>query len=223
MGSISAYSQQAPQLPIMSIKLTYFNLKGRAEFARLVLVQAGEVWEDVRVDQAGWAQLKPTLPLSQIPCIEVDGVTICQSMTIARYLARRCGLAGSTDLEAAQADEAVDTVSDWIQQQKEAIKPPLPGQKPVMQREFVDVQLQAWLGKMERLLTSRGGKHFSGAGLTWADLAVFHVLDSMEDRLNEQEEHLNMDSFPRMKELEVMVRGLPNIKKWLATRPKTPF
>ena len=69
----------------------------------------------------------------------------------------------------------------------------------------------------------RGGKHFSGAGLTWADLAVFHVLDSMEDRLNEQDEHLNMEAFPRMKELEVMVRGLPNIKKWLGTRPKTPF
>ena len=76
-------------------------------------------------------------------------------MTIARYLARRCGLAGSTDLEAAQADEAVDAVSDWIQQQKEAIKPPLPGQKPVMPREFVDVQLQAWLAKMERLLEFR--------------------------------------------------------------------
>eukprot|EP00091_Calanus_sinicus_P003067 TRINITY_DN13218_c0_g1_i1.p1 TRINITY_DN13218_c0_g1~~TRINITY_DN13218_c0_g1_i1.p1 ORF type:complete len:104 (-),score=34.35 TRINITY_DN13218_c0_g1_i1:179-490(-) len=68
-------------------------------------------------------------------------------MSIARYLARRLGLAGATDLEAAQADEAVDAVSDWIQQQKEAIKPPPPGQKPVMPREFVDVQLQAWLGR----------------------------------------------------------------------------
>ena len=35
----------------MPVKLTYFNLRGRAEFGRLVLVQAGEEWEDVRVDQ----------------------------------------------------------------------------------------------------------------------------------------------------------------------------
>ena len=76
-------------------------------------------------------------------------------MAIARYLARRCGLAGSTHLEEAQADEAVDAVSDFIQQQKEAIKPPPPGQKPVMPRQFVDVQLQSWLAKMERLLVSR--------------------------------------------------------------------
>ena len=77
----------------MSIKLTYFNLKGRAEFARLVLVQAGQEWEDVRIDQVGgshhqrpvliltlqakWAELKPTLPLGQVPCLEMDGVTIC--------------------------------------------------------------------------------------------------------------------------------------------------
>jgi len=207
----------------MSIKLTYFNLKGRAEFARLVLVQAGQEWEDVRIDQAKWAELKPTLPLGQVPCLEVDGVTICQSMTIARYLARRFGLAGATDIEAAQADEAVDAVSDWIQAQKAAIKPPPPGQKPVMPREFVDVQLQGWLASMERLLVSRGGKHFAGTGVSWADLAVFHVLDSMVDRLTDQGETLNMGPFPMMKGLETMVRGLPHIKKWLETRPDTPF
>ena len=45
----------------------------------------------------------------------------------------------------------------------------------------------------------------------------------MDDRLKEQNEKLNMKDFPRMKELEMMVRGLPNIKKWLNTRPVTPF
>ena len=36
------------------MKLTYFNLKGRAEFARLVLAQAGQEFEDVRIDQVTW-------------------------------------------------------------------------------------------------------------------------------------------------------------------------
>ena len=73
------------------------------------------------------------------------------------------------------------------------------------------------------LFIFRGGKHFSGAGLTWADLAVFHVLDSMADRLEDQGETLNMVPFPNMRDLEAMVRALPNIKKWLDTRPVTPF
>ena len=123
--------------------------------ARTPIGVSGNTVCNLEILKAKWAELKPTLPLGQVPSLEVDGVTICQSMTIARYLARRFGLAGASDLEAAQADEAVDAVSDWIQQQKEAIKPPPPGQKPVMPREFVDVQLQAWLAKMERLLASR--------------------------------------------------------------------
>ena len=36
--------------------------------------------------------LKPSLPYGQVPLLEVDGDTICQSMAIARYLASECGL-----------------------------------------------------------------------------------------------------------------------------------
>jgi hypothetical protein len=45
----------------------------------------------------------------------------------------------------------------------------------------------------------------------------------MADRLKDQEETLNMVPFPKMRDLEAMVRALPNIKKWLDTRPVTPF
>ena len=40
------------------IKLTYFNLKGRAELSRLILAQAGVEYEDCRIDREDWAQLK---------------------------------------------------------------------------------------------------------------------------------------------------------------------
>ena len=44
-----------------NIKLIYFNLRGRAELARLILAQAGEEYEDKRVEWASddWASLKP--------------------------------------------------------------------------------------------------------------------------------------------------------------------
>ena len=56
--------------------------------------------------------LKPSLPFGQLPVLEVDGVDICQSMAIARYLASECGLAGSSNLVKAQVDEVVDVVND---------------------------------------------------------------------------------------------------------------
>ena len=54
------------------------------------------------------------MPGGQMPVLEVDGVKLGQSMTIARYLANKFNLAGSTPLEKAQADMIVDCVSDFF-------------------------------------------------------------------------------------------------------------
>ena len=67
------------------IKLIYFNLMGRAETARLILAQAGVSYEDKRIEKEEWPALKASLPMGQLPVLEVDGKTIGQSMAIARY------------------------------------------------------------------------------------------------------------------------------------------
>ena len=41
------------------MKLTYFNLRARAEIARLILAQAGEDYEDKRIEFSDWPALKP--------------------------------------------------------------------------------------------------------------------------------------------------------------------
>ena len=47
-----------------------------------------------------------------MPLLEVDGEVLAQSMTIARFAARECGLAGSNSLAAAKADMAADATTD---------------------------------------------------------------------------------------------------------------
>ena len=47
-------------MPAKSIKLTYFNARGRAELARLVLAQAGAEFEDVRLEREEWLNVKPS-------------------------------------------------------------------------------------------------------------------------------------------------------------------
>ena len=43
------------------VKLTYFNLKGRAELARLILAQAEAQYEDRRITRKEeWRSLKPS-------------------------------------------------------------------------------------------------------------------------------------------------------------------
>ncbi|XP_009947241.1 PREDICTED: hematopoietic prostaglandin D synthase [Leptosomus discolor] len=95
-------------------KLTYFNLRGRAEISRYLFAYSGKKYEDHRIEAADWPKIKPTIPFGKIPILEVDGVTIHQSLAIARYLARESGLAGQTPVEQALADAIVDTIDDFM-------------------------------------------------------------------------------------------------------------
>ena len=49
-----------------------------------------------------------------MPVLEVDGIQLSQSRTIARYLANKYKLTGSTALEQAQADMVVDCGTDFF-------------------------------------------------------------------------------------------------------------
>ena len=54
------------------------------------------------------------MPGGQLPVLEVDGFQMSQSITIARFLANKYKLAGSTPLEQAKADMVVDIAVDFF-------------------------------------------------------------------------------------------------------------
>ena len=148
------------------IKLTYFNLMGRAETTRLILAQAGVAFEDKRIEPAEWPALKASLPMGQLPILEVDGKTIGQSMTIARFCGRRFGLAGKDELEGALADQAVDQVADFLAEVVKAMREPDEAKKAEVAEQLKTVKLPAFLAGMEKLLKAEGGEHFAGSRLT---------------------------------------------------------
>ena len=209
------------------IKLTYFNLMGRAETTRLILAQAGVAFEDKRIEPAEWPALKASLPMGQLPILEVDGKTIGQSMTIARFCGRRFGLAGKDELEGALADQAVDQVADFLAEVVKAMREPDEAKKAEVAKLLKTEKLPAFLAGMEKLLKAQGGKHFVGSGLTWADIVVYQVITSLKlPRPTKPEiliEETDMTGCPALGDLVAMVGALPNIKKWEETRPVTPY
>uniref|UniRef100_F1LBG7 Glutathione S-transferase 1 n=1 Tax=Ascaris suum TaxID=6253 RepID=F1LBG7_ASCSU len=72
-------------------KLTYFNIRGLGEGARLIFHQAGVEFEDNRLSREDWPSLKPSTPFGQLPLLEVDGEVLAQSTAIFRYLGRKFG------------------------------------------------------------------------------------------------------------------------------------
>ena len=51
-------------------------------------------------------------PFGSLPVLEYDDLVLAQSMTIARFLAKKCGLGGRNEEEAAKADMVVDHLLD---------------------------------------------------------------------------------------------------------------
>ena len=72
-----------------SYRLTYFNIRGRAEFIRWIFAAGGQAYIDNRVATADWPALKPTTPFGQLPILEIcEGsrvTTLAQSMAIGKF------------------------------------------------------------------------------------------------------------------------------------------
>ncbi|TGZ65738.1 hypothetical protein CRM22_005708 [Opisthorchis felineus] len=83
-------------------KLTYFNLRGRAEPIRMALIVSGTPFEDCRIEVSDWPPKKSTIPGGKLPILEVTSpcgkkTVMTESMAIARYLAKQHNLMGATD------------------------------------------------------------------------------------------------------------------------------
>ncbi|XP_077999268.1 hematopoietic prostaglandin D synthase-like [Glandiceps talaboti] len=205
-------------------RLTYFNVRGVAEQARLILAAAAGVdYDDVRFEIEGeqWKTEKATgkYPFREMPILEFDGVLLAQSRAIARYLAKEHGLAGKDNLENAKIDMITDACQDLFQgyikfyfYEKDEEK------KKVLELEYNTNKLPAILRGLEKILKDNNGGngYFVGDGLTWADLTFLAQMD-----YNLSQDATLLDDYPKLKSLRERVMALPKIADWLEKRPKT--
>ncbi|KAI9565907.1 hypothetical protein GHT06_009705 [Daphnia sinensis] len=198
-------------------KLIYFNLRGRAELARLILQHQEIAFEDFRFEREDWPKYKAGTPFGQVPVLEVDGKPLAQSNAIARYLARQHGLAGQNDWEQSQADMYVDCIYDLIGGTRPIIHETDKDKQKEMFQKFLQDVVNPHLQKVEQQLINNGSGFLVGKSITWADLAYYSFFSPMMERLGEA----ILDSTPHLKKLVAHVGSIPQIKKYVETRPKT--
>ena len=117
------------------MKLTYFNARGLGETIRYMFAIAEKEYEDKRIEftfgtpndfstisRPEFDRLKETGDLvpsmNKLPLFTVDGVAFGQSKAIERFVAKRLGFMGMTDLEAAQ----IDAICEHVRDMKDAYK-----------------------------------------------------------------------------------------------------
>ncbi len=196
------------------LKLYYYNMRGRAEITRLILAAGNLPYNDIRFNYSQWSEYKPKMLLGQIPVVEfVDDLQLPQSLTIARYFARETGLAGKDNLESAKIDAIVDTQQDINEKFFNKIVYENDKQKKETELEkFINEDLPKHLQNLTKLKNaySQHEEYFVGDKLSWADLFVYHSIDSLFRFLPEIKEKLE-NQFKRLFE---MIENNENLKKY---------
>ena len=52
--------------------------------------------------------------------------------------------------------------------------------KEELKKKLQTETMPSWMKMMEALLTIKGGNHFAGNQLTWADIAIYHSVDMLK-------------------------------------------
>ncbi|KAL7678119.1 hypothetical protein ACOME3_004348 [Neoechinorhynchus agilis] len=165
------------------MRLTYFKARGRAEITRLILAAAGVKYNDNQIAHEAWVTLKPKTPLGQLPVVELDenNIIIPQSLAIARYFARKHGLAGDHDLESAMIDSVVDTALDGNIVCLPILYRLQGAAKEKATEKFTEETMPQTLQRLCKLKDMFGTEGYMvGNALSWADLYVFDFLQNIE-------------------------------------------
>ena len=199
-------------------KLHYFNYRGLGEVSRLIFIAAGQKFEDIRYEQNEWPSQKSKMPLGQVPILEYEGAQLPQSMSIARFLAKKLQLAGKDDFEQAKVDAVVDTIIDLFKSFVPILLEQDETKKQAIKKKFFDEDMPKHLQNLEVLgkLYGNGGPYFVGNHLTWADLLFYNFGETF---LNFNANCLNNRTW--LQNNRANVESLPKIAAYLKNRPKT--
>jgi glutathione S-transferase len=98
------------------MKLTYFDVYGKAEPIRLLLNHAGVEFEDIRLTGAEFGAIKgdkTKLPYGTLPVLEKDGKVYAQSVAILRMLGATHGYYPEDAESRYQVDQLIDLIDDF--------------------------------------------------------------------------------------------------------------
>ncbi|KAJ7389528.1 hypothetical protein OS493_030913 [Desmophyllum pertusum] len=175
-------------------KLTYFNLRARAEPTRLVFAYAGVDYEDVRISWENKAEEWPPVKKSLMP---------------------------STDIQQAKADMFSEGVYDLENEFIRAVITTDPERKKALMEKF-QKSLPTALKYLEKILEKNPNDEIYCVGnkLSFADICFFAFSNTYLGNGKPAVPDALKD-FPRLTALYKKVRDEPKIKEWIEKRPVT--
>lgn len=214
--------------------LTYFSSRGLSELIRVILAEAEVEYQEVNLgtyhpaDQpSDFEALKASgkLAFGAVPLWEEpSGLSLVQSDAIVRHLARTHHLYGRTAAEAARIDVVSEGVKD-IRLNMRKIQLAEPAKRAEERENVISTVLPRWLGHLNALLEKNlqqekdgGAGFFVGSTLSYADLSVWLLLESIIDNGLTAP----LEQYPALVAFEQRIRQRPRVQAWIDSPRRFP-
>lgn len=220
-------------------ELKYFGARGAAETTRIIFALADEEYTDTRYEITPGTMIAPDfvkakeskeldMNLARAPLLLTDdGAMIGQSKAIERYLAKKFGLMGSSDIEAAQIDCAAEHCLDVQTAQRNKgfsffNREKSEEEKAAARKEWFETDMPTILGKIENsiVLTSEEIGYAVGNSNSYADVTIFSLLKDCSDSEDAMKAAEKCDN---LLAIANRIASDEKVIKWIENRPKTNF
>lgn len=241
VGTLSLSSVEAlASKPTLELK--YFQARGAGETARIILALADEEYKDTRYEITPGTMESPKfleekesgaldMNLGRAPLLVIDGKSVIgQSKAIERFLSKKFGLMGDSDIEEA----GIDCIAEHCRDVKDAQsrkgfsffnREKTDEEKAAAKKEWYETDMPAMLKKLEKSveITSLKEGYAVGAKTSYADIVIFSLLRDCTIQ-SEQDETLEAaKGCAALLEIADRVASDENVSKWVKERPTTMF
>ncbi len=195
------------------IKLTYFDLKGRAEPIRLTFVAGGVEFEDERIGRDQFVEMKTSgaLTFGSVPVLEVDDVMYGESAAQLRYAANVGGLAPSCPVEALKVDMVIDA-SESI------IVTAFADTSAEGRAKFLETSLPRYFAPIEACIAQTEGPFLLGDKISAADIKLAVIVGSLKSGILDHIPTDCVDKYPAISGVYTAVMENERIKKYYASK-----
>lgn len=198
-------------------KLTYFDVRGRAEVIRLLLKETGTAYTEHRVSLEEWPTLKSTLAFGQLPLYEENGLVLNQSQAIYRHLGRLFNLYGDNEQERIPCDIEQET---FVEAQLNIGGFSWNLEFAKLRANYEAVELPALLERLRKLfdMNPANSGYWVEQRLSYVDFMAWHTLDYVRAL-----PQTTLDKYPRQAQFRLFISARPRIAAYLSSsrRPAT--
>ncbi|EGG22366.1 hypothetical protein DFA_04484 [Cavenderia fasciculata] len=195
----------------------YFDGRGKGELIRLLLTYFEVKFTDIRINDINELpqNILDQLPFGQVPYYIDEKIQLSQSLAIQLYLANKFNFTGGDNNEEQKAisNSIVNVAPDVLDHLYKTLN------LGASVDDFKNKIIPKFVGRLETLLTKNGGKFFVGTQLSYADLAIFNVVDNLlYFGFNDQ-----LSTYTNLLSQHKSISSLPQLVSYLENRPKATF